>query len=298
MKNYEWLQYNIYSKNIHELDYLVRFVVKPAASKVKAAFDVTNWFFIRYLDETGPHIRLRFKISEDQYTDVIEFLEDFISTSLELLIEQAIVVPKRLLPLNMGEGHFSAANRRYELSLYDPELEKYGEEVGIELSEKYFSASSNLTLEVIDEIMNERINRFEFAIKVMDIMLKAAWEKENEADDFLLNYTTYWAGDKLSNGENQVSQNFIHSAMSRKEKVREILSSKYSDDIEYSLKEFSKELKIILHEINRFGENDPNGIYFHFVHMMNNRLGVWPIEESYLAALLSSVANTTVTIKG
>jgi thiopeptide-type bacteriocin biosynthesis protein len=295
MKNYEWLQYNIYSKDIHELDYLVSFIVKPAANKVKTMFDVSNWFFIRYLDETGPHIRLRFKISENEFTDVMGFLEEFLSTSLESLSEQSIAIPKRLLPLNMGEGHFSSAARRFELSLYDPELEKYGGEEGILLSEKYFSSSSNLTLEVIDDIITEKVNRFEFAIKMMDNLLNAAWENKNEIDEFLLNYTKYWAGDKLKSGDNQISQNFIDSAISRNEKVKEILMSELSLNTEKSLEQFTDELKLILQEMKPKGESGPDGIYFHFIHMMNNRLGVWPIEESYLAALLYSAGKTTVT---
>lgn len=295
MKNYEWLQYNIYSKDIHELDYLVSFVVKPAANKVKTMFDMSNWFFIRYLDETGPHIRLRFKIMEHEFTDVMGFLEEFLLTSLASLNEQSIAIPKRLLPLNMGEGHFSSAERRYEMSLYDPELEKYGGEEGILLSEKYFSSSSNLTLEVIADLISERVNRFEFGIKLMDNLLKAAWENQNEIDEFLLNYTKYWAGDKLKNGDNQISQNFIDSAMSRNEKVKEILMSEFPPNTERALEQFSEELKLILHEMKPIGESGPYGIYFHFIHMMNNRLGVWPIEESYLAALLYSAGKTTVT---
>ncbi|WLR54582.1 thiopeptide-type bacteriocin biosynthesis protein [Mesobacillus subterraneus] len=295
MKNYEWLQYNIYSKDIHELDYLVSFIVKPAAYKVKTMFDVSNWFFIRYLDETGPHIRLRFQISENEFSDVMGCLEEFLSTSLESLNEQSIAIPKRLLPLNMGEGLFSSAARRFELSLYDPELEKYGGEEGILHSEKHFSSSSNLILEVIEDIITERVNRFEFAIKLMDNLMKAAWENQNEIDEFLLNYTKYWAGDKLKNGDNQISQNFINSAMSRNEKVKEILVSEFPPNTERALEQFTDELKLILQEMNPLGESGPDGIYFHFTHMMNNRLGVWPIEESYLAALLYSAGKTTVT---
>ncbi|MDO3660566.1 lantibiotic dehydratase C-terminal domain-containing protein [Bacillus sp. C28GYM-DRY-1] len=36
---------------------------------------------------------------------------------------------------------------------------------------------------------------------------------------------------------------------------------------------------------------------FHYIHMMNNRLGVWPIEEAYLGALLGQISKNTTGIK-
>ncbi|MDK2600041.1 lantibiotic dehydratase C-terminal domain-containing protein [Bacillus stercoris] len=36
---------------------------------------------------------------------------------------------------------------------------------------------------------------------------------------------------------------------------------------------------------------------FHYIHMMNNRLGVWPIEEAYLGALLAQISKNTTDIK-
>jgi hypothetical protein len=294
MQNHEWLQYNIYSKDIHELDHLVNSIVKPASSKVKSNFNVSNWFFIRYLDETGPHIRLRFKVNEYQYAEVITFLEEFISASLESTKEVSMKIPKRLLPLNLGGGQFSSSERRFELSLYDPELEKYGESAGIELSEKYFGLSSNLTVELIDDLITERINRFELALRLMDSMLKVSMAKQSERKEFLLNYTKYWSGD--SDGSRKVSQNFIESAKGRKEKVQEILCAEYIPGSERSLKQYANELEEVLDVLKTSIETDPKDIYFHFVHMMNNRLGVWPIEESYLAALLMSVIEEEVTI--
>jgi thiopeptide-type bacteriocin biosynthesis protein len=294
MQNHEWLQYNVYSKDIHELDYLVDFIVKPATAKVISNFSVNNWFFIRYLDETGPHIRLRFKVNEHQYAEVITFLEEFISISFQSLEKQSINTPKRLLPLNTETGQFSSSERRFELSLYDPELDKYGESAGIELCEEYFCLSSNLVVEIMEEIIAEKINRFEFALRLMDSILKISIDNQNDRNEFLLNYTKYWAGDNNGSSEKKISQNFIESAAARKEKVQEILSAEYSPEIEGLIRHFSNELAVIIHNLKTFGETEPKEIFFHFVHMMNNRLGVWPIEESYLAALLISVSDLKV----
>ncbi|WP_054705725.1 lantibiotic dehydratase C-terminal domain-containing protein [Bacillus sp. JCM 19041] len=57
-----WLYYKIYPKQPELLNEIILDIVKPT---IKFFFsDIKSWFFIRYADENGFHIRLRLYVSQ------------------------------------------------------------------------------------------------------------------------------------------------------------------------------------------------------------------------------------------
>jgi thiopeptide-type bacteriocin biosynthesis protein len=119
----EWLFLVIRPGADEDLDPLVTDVVGPLADLARDDREsVLRWFFLRYQDQTGPHVRLRLLCP-------LRLAEHF---------EQLAAVYSSGLP-------------RPALALYEPEWEKYGSADGVAHAERVFESSSILALELVRE---------------------------------------------------------------------------------------------------------------------------------------------------
>ncbi|MCP5052034.1 MAG: hypothetical protein GY940_33000, partial [bacterium] len=141
-----WLAaYLYYSEPWQE--FLVQ-AVKPFARSILDKELAEGYFFIRYW-EKGPHIRLRFKGDAQQLeTDVKPLLETHFNTYFNQKPSD------RSEPENMDR--FPAEwkwfpNNSVQYIPYEPENERYGGPVCMEIGEKQFEASSDAILSVIEE---------------------------------------------------------------------------------------------------------------------------------------------------
>lgn len=140
-----WLSAHLYySSNLHK--FLVE-AIRPFKNFVLNQGLAENYFFIRYW-EKGPHIRLRFKGNPDiLHNDLKPQLNDFFENYYSKFPS------KRTDKENLYKKYFKSdiffPNNSVQYIDYEPEIERYGGEKGILISEKLFEMSSDAALEIL-----------------------------------------------------------------------------------------------------------------------------------------------------
>jgi len=146
----EWLYAKIYCGTV-TADQVLRDVIHPVMRKAVSFGATDQWFFIRYSDPDS-HLRVRFHGQPD-------WLREEVFPALQAA----------LAPL-LDDGRV----RRLQLDTYEREVERYGGDLGILLSEQIFHADSVAAVEVMDLLdttdagMDER---WQLALCGMDRML-------------------------------------------------------------------------------------------------------------------------------
>ncbi len=126
----EWLFAQLYPGHWSLLDRVVLHVIAPAAHHAMSA-GADRWFFIRYIDRAGPHVR--FRVRGD--TDVINCIYGRWNQTLRAQLSAAIG----------GRD----ANPEILYAPYEPEIDKYGGVVGTGIAESAFQVSSEIALQLI-----------------------------------------------------------------------------------------------------------------------------------------------------
>ncbi|ANB62154.1 thiopeptide-type bacteriocin biosynthesis protein [Anoxybacteroides amylolyticum] len=285
--NQEWVYYNIYPSNSSLMDFVVEDIVRNAYLEVGKITEISKWFFIRYQDHSGTHVRLRFLVSVQSVNEVIEILEKLFEEKLSKISRITQYEPKRLVPIKSSQHFNNGQESRFELALYEPEIDKYGGETGLSISEELFQYSSEICLDVTPGIIDGTLDRFIIGLKYMNESLQANFEHTDAILDFLEKYIAYWSGEHYSSIGTIYKKNFIQSAKKRVALTKNIIEQGYH---RMNFKNYANSLKSVIDRISAVnGEKKTSDLLFHYMHMMNNRLGIWPIEEAYLAALLKVV---------
>ena len=156
----EWLYLQLYPRDLAAMDALVRGGVAEAVRAARAAAPIDRWHFLRFLDEDGPHVRLRLRGSADA-----------------LGAAQAAMAP-------------ALAGAWVRLELYEPELDKYGGPAGVAAAERVFEASSELALAALARPCAEASRRG----LALDLMRRAAgvFLAAGQHAAFWAAYARYW----------------------------------------------------------------------------------------------------------
>ncbi|MDL5142787.1 thiopeptide-type bacteriocin biosynthesis protein [Bacillus atrophaeus] len=282
----EWVFYSIYVPRAEYLEKIIVNIVTPAVQQIKNSVQVHKWFFIRYIDMQGPHIRLRFLVDEAEMEAAEELLEERFSQCLSAVIAEPVPDLSRLLPVKAETADFESGFQQEE---YEQEYEKYGGLQGVDVAENIFQSSSELALLFVNHDYFSDKDRFDLALLLMKITAEKASLSEAETRQLWESMLHYWSGADYTEGisykiklEEAAKKrvdviNQVMERMAADPRVKE-LTDGYGQVLEYAFSEIKKSKKI---------RTPVSHLAFHYIHMMNNRLGVWPIEEAYLGALLA-----------
>jgi thiopeptide-type bacteriocin biosynthesis protein len=144
MTGLRWLAAHLYRAEPWEG--LLTSAVAPFIEEVLAAGLAEQFFFIRYW-ELGPHIRLRFKGDPAVLANDVAPLLDRYFTEWFTLHPSHRDQP--VGPDGTPADKHWLPNDTIHYSDYQPEVERYGGSVGIEIAEKQFEVSSRAVLAVI-----------------------------------------------------------------------------------------------------------------------------------------------------
>ncbi|WP_299136845.1 thiopeptide-type bacteriocin biosynthesis protein [uncultured Tenacibaculum sp.] len=294
MKKNNWLSYYIYTEL--SLDKIIVELIKPTLEELENKKLLKSYFFIRYW-ENGPHIRLRVLSYSSEDNSVIE-----------------TTVNKKV------ESYFSKQKDEYSLESnnYIREIDRYGGEQAIIISEKQFQDSSKIVLELLNDNFNKwnYTTAISFAIQMHLIFAKNVIKDIDKSIAFFESILNNWIQysikkddqGKITDNEMKKVLTFFNNSYISQEKVLTYISDTIWNDNEKSewidtWKLLSKELRGLTIEsieniktpswfkLNKDGKLSVEdqkifSIYDSYIHMTNNRLGVHLRDEAFIAFLI------------
>lgn len=284
-----WLFYRLSPGGPGRMDAAIGGPVRRAARILRDDAGCESWFFLRYLDDRGPHVRLRVRaVDRDGGDRLAELLEADLHPALEELAGREPHERRPLLPtpkrLALGRGEHLGL----EHDVYEPEWRKYGGAEGVAIAEELFRVSSNVVLAVDGERLGSA-DRAALALTLMTAAGDAALPLD-ERQEFWRRYAGWWTGEQrglqhgarlaaiVGRAADQVGATLRRAAtvMWGAGRVR-AAADLYAWGIQSMLGEA---------RARRVRLGVPH-LAFHHIHMTNNRLGMTLIEEALLAAVLA-----------
>jgi thiopeptide-type bacteriocin biosynthesis protein len=166
----------------------------------------------------------------------------------------------------------------------------YGGEAGVQIAERLFQVSSELALEIIAEADRTDVEpRIPLALLMMTATAEIWLVAEQPA--FWDRYATFWSG-----GDEAAAIRWRESlrtgAVRRERVVREHCSAIISDErIRRLVDRYRAALQEAFYAYQAdLPKLDQESLCSQFIHLMNNRLGIFPFEEAYMALLAAQLS--------
>ncbi|MFI7687723.1 thiopeptide-type bacteriocin biosynthesis protein [Nonomuraea sp. NPDC049655] len=245
---WDWLYYRLL---VQSGDHLQDVVEHPLSRLIGAADGIERWFFLRFTDRWGPHVRLRLAATPDRIS------------GLRRLARQVFEV-RDAWPKRLTESWRGAA-----LSLYEPELAKYGGVAGVANAERVFHASSELALSLAPSLAGPGRRERRLAAALAVTRTAAELLPPTGRRSFLYHMAWHWTGHDQE----------------RRARIRLLAGRRPVEPAPMSGPAFD----LYGHHLERALAEGPRPaphLLFHFVHTTNNRLGLNVLEEALIAEQL------------
>ncbi len=297
-----WIFLKLYlGRTVDRMDRLLIDLARESALTQRAS----AWFYIRYVDEQGIHIRLRAKPRAGDEEALRRDLIDLTARKLARLHE---LPPGDYFPMVAMPGFEQAldqlANAHNDINVveapYEPEYDKFGGPQGIEIAEALFHASSVIACRVLEDDERGRYSRKDVMPALLDATFHAFLPAENE-QSFWREYCYYWLNGKSPAADDWRDQFFAKSRELAQRSIRVVPEPhQLPPDATLPLRDWHAALQTAAAryaELGRHADAAPEVLGFNFAHLMSNRLGLGTLEEAYLGALLEQRAAESVDLK-
>ncbi|MEU8581325.1 lantibiotic dehydratase C-terminal domain-containing protein [Streptomyces abikoensis] len=290
-----WWYARLYPGGLNNLDAAVDRLLPPLVD-LAAEAGADRWFFIRYTDWDGPHLRVRFHGSRDLLDALHRRLPSLRADCVRLGHGgQATYQPLLPLDLRPFQGQRSGA----ETALYEPEDDKYGGPVGTRLAEEVFEYSSCLARWA--NAYTRVPDRAALAVLLLRgageaLSLAGAVGEEGAIDpaQFWGRHLQWWTQDAGSAAEGL--RGLLRRSAERDDRgVRQRTAGLASDpDVRWWTESWTAVLTTYLSRTRRHHVPRTTGhLIFHQAHMMLNRMGILPREEAMLGTMAASMWHET-----
>lgn len=287
-----WQSYHLYfGRHFEHMDTAL---IGPLRSMLRKA-DIGRWFYIRYTDRKGPHIRLRILVEDARLDEVDRYIMRTATVALDELstLPPAVYDPlvRFATPADLVEQTRTAPVELNKIA-YEPEYDVYGDaDNGMPIAEEFFCDASALAVDILD------LNRREvrgchktlaplFADRVVNV-----FKPEQGREKFLKFYASYWMmGSGLEHMLNEQFSIKLDQLRTTRAPVVPRAESLHREEQEFvgrwerMLERASTRYR---QETSPFGQAQKQKLLFNFLHLMNNRLGFTPFEEAYIATVLA-----------
>jgi thiopeptide-type bacteriocin biosynthesis protein len=285
-----WLYFKLYpGAHVDRADALVA----AAALRVQAIDPTLPWFYLRYFDATGFHLRLRVRPAAEARATVGARLRaelDELLAGLDTLpanLHQPMVLPRGATGDPLA-AFARGAPPRVEQDRYEPEYDKYGGARGTPLAETLFAASSRIALAVLDDERAGLYTRKAVAPWLMQLCFDAY--TPSLPGTYFRQYSRFWLGGDAPAAEDW-RERFFHKARALSAQGIVLLppERELHPTAACRLAQWREALAETVAAYAAAGRRAAAGrdvLAFNFSHLMNNRLGFSALEEAYLATLL------------
>lgn len=282
-----WWFVRIYTRGFEGADPLIGDLLPPVIAEARAQ-GISRWFYIRYMDEHGPHVRLRVlgpRAVLDQLQRVHAEIEAQLAEVLaEHPTEHRFIAP---VPKKAWEGQLGTGVRA---AIYEPELAKYGGPVGLALAEELFEFSSDLGVWACGRFAKESDRAGLAALLLHDVADSlmhghhAAAARQRVSWDGYWERHLYWWTAELGHRGPAFRDRMVTAVQERADRVAESLHRvTVLPGVQSWRRRWSVALDTYLARAELSGvDRTPQHLAFHQGHMMLNRLGFLPREEAVL----------------
>ncbi|MGV8871266.1 MAG: thiopeptide-type bacteriocin biosynthesis protein [Rhodococcus sp. (in: high G+C Gram-positive bacteria)] len=242
----EWIYHRIYCDHTDAGTAAITGVIGPAVTAARSHDPELDWFYLRFVDQTGFHLRFRWS-SGPTTIDAVESAVDAV----------------------IAASSRTALVAEHNRGVYRPEVEKFGGRPGIDLAHRMFRASSDYTMAT--EHTAPAVRAAAHMMAVAELL------PERARTSFWSQYAWYWSGGPVGRtppadlpGERAVA--FAERARSARNEALQ----QYVQELRTVLSGPDRP---------RVARTDYY-LLFHQIHLTNNRLGVFPAAEARIARLL------------
>lgn len=257
---------------------------------------IRRWFYIRYFDDGGIHIRLRALATSSETEALRVELNDGAAAILSRISSQP---PGSYAPMVTAPGYaeqietLSVAHNDIRLTLteYEPEYDKFGGPVGMSIAEELFGVSSEIACDLLEAEAAGQLSRK----SVLPAMMRAcfdAFRPDTAPETFWREYSYYWLGSKTPAAEDWRDR--------FRRKWEELDASGISAfDPDPAIRALTRPMLARWTEAlaraadayraaGRSSDANPEVLAFTIAHLMNNRLGIAVLEEAYVGSLIEA----------
>lgn len=283
--DYEWLYFCIYPGSHHfsYLDDIVREIVEPSIILFPAGC-IEKWFFLRYWDAGGLHIRVRYLVQKDTSFYLRRWMEDNGKAILNDLIKNK---PTPLQSYTTPPLYLCEKKTVIEQHKYIPEFDKYGGDLGVMLAESVFYESSKLVMKLLHKISAEDASRTHAGIYLMLKSVQTIITGCKEQNLFLTEYFHQFTRSQTTdpaNIRNTIDESVARHVSVIQDQWEEIISHTFLHTLTIN---YLQALQDAVNQLGRLNTSLPTtGVLLHYIHTTNNRLGVSMHEESFIAKLI------------
>lgn len=285
-EDHQWLYYKIYAGSAAgKIDYLLT----GSVPQIACNDDVTSWFFLHHTDEGGPHLRLRLRTAAmDRVRLVVEPALNDALADLPMLPPnpyRPTILPPSLPPADGQPARFNGV--RVELEHYEPDADSFGER-GVRIAEDLFCVSSDVALQIIIDEQDHKYSRKTLAPLLMQATADAF--VPDLGRQIWTDYASYWLEWNPELRDQWLSR-FVAKAAELRARAVPVLAADEQLPAEAleplrAWRAATAAAATAFAAVDDWPARPSEDLTFRFCHAMNNRLGLNPIEEAYLATLI------------
>ncbi|MER5618731.1 thiopeptide-type bacteriocin biosynthesis protein [Streptomyces sp. NPDC002215] len=275
----DWWYVRAYPGHPDLMDEATRVLIPWLASRA-AEEGAPAWFFTRYWDMSGHHLRMRLTCSADAVDRVHERLPEVVELLHSLGRPVAV---ERLVPGSVPQGLPMVKKAR--CCLYAPELAKYGGPSGVARAEELFTASCRWYDDHRLAALDPLFDRAALAVTYMRALVRAALP-EMARTDFWALHRRQW-GRQLRMAA--PAQEELRGLLSRAANGIGTAAACLDDDLRAGIESHVQRVVRTLDGAAADMNAVPRAVLLlHYLHMDLNRWGFVPAEECLLGVLASA----------
>lgn len=278
--NQVWLYYKAYAGGT--TGGVEQLVADTIPALLAERLELSRWFFLRYTDDGGGHLRLRMRVTPEARETIERILESGVSR----LSTTAFPLYRPTVDATaFGPTPVETRPARIESATYEPELENFGAE-GMEIAEALFQTSSDIAIRIVNAERAGRCSRKTLAPIFMRDTLQAF--AAEEMPEYWRKYAHHWLLYRADWIEQWLPRFEAKYAQLTASSTPLIAPDEMLAEVErIAVAAWRAALSDAVSAYGAIASHPPgNQLAFRFMHLMNNRLGFYPAEEAYFATLI------------
>ncbi|EKE87555.1 thiopeptide-type bacteriocin biosynthesis protein [Idiomarina xiamenensis] len=302
-----WSAFHVFLHDTEQQEVFLQQQLPSLVRTLKAEQQTASWFFLRYWDG-GPHIRVRFE-SLQQPQQVLNQLQD---SARQLPAQQALSAEQyyanhsfdgQPMAIDELDWHHDGEVKQFP---YEPEYARYGGESALVINERLFSISSEVALAIIAATQGQLNQRLQLSLKMIICSVFTVNPSLSSVKQFATYYAEFWRSHAAGVQVPQQADPALRKTIARsldevvEQQVTGVIGT-WLSYLSHAIDEWRRlyrEQQLVSPLDGQRVETDEQcemaimSMVGSQIHMLNNRLGVTPAYEFFLAERIRIALST------